>query len=151
MIAMNQLFGERFKSARLLNGFSLQGLADALGNKVTKQALHKYEKGEVIPDSKKVSLLSDVLHVRLDYFFREMKVELGAIEYRKLKRMPAKEEHKVIEQTREYLSRYLELEEILGIAQEFTNPLKDFPAVSHHEQVEEAAMKLRQAWELGTG
>jgi len=148
---MNQLFADRFKSARLLNGYSLQGLADALGNKVTKQALHKYEKGEVIPDSEKIALLSDVLHVRPDYFFREMKVELGAIEYRKLKRMPAKEEHKVIEQTREYLSRYLELEEILGIAQEFTNPLKDFPAVSHHEQVEEASMKLRQAWELGTG
>ncbi|QEC52817.1 Zn-dependent peptidase ImmA (M78 family) [Anseongella ginsenosidimutans] len=148
---MNQLFADRFKSARLLNGYSLQGLADAMGNKVSKQALHKYEKGEVIPDSEKISLLSDVLNVRPDYFFREMKVELGAIEYRKLKKMPAKEGHKVIEQTRECLSRYLELEEILGIAQEFSNPLKDFPEVSTHDQVDEAATRLRTEWGLGTG
>lgn len=148
---MNQLFADRFKSARLLNGYSLQGLADALGNKVTKQALHKYEKGEVIPDSEKISLLSDVLNVRPDYFFRKMKVELGPIEYRKLRKMPIKEEQRVIEQTREYLSRYLELEEILGVAQEFSNPLKDFPVVSSHEQVNEAAIRLRTAWGLGTG
>src|SRR5690606_1494286 len=85
-VRSRQLFGERFKSARLLNGFSLQGLADALGNKVTKQALHKYEKGEVVPDSEKLSLISDALNVRPDYFFRPMAVELGPIEYRKLKR-----------------------------------------------------------------
>jgi hypothetical protein len=30
--------------------------------------------------------------------------------YRKLKRMPAKEEAKIVKQTCEYLSRYLELE-----------------------------------------
>lgn len=113
--------------------------------------MHKYEKGEVIPDSEKISLLSDVFNVRPDYFFREMKVELGTIEYRKLKKMPAKEGHRVIEQTRERLSRYLELEEILGIAQVFSNPLEDFPEVSTHEQVDEAAMRLRTEWGLGTG
>lgn len=48
---VNELFAERFHSARVLNGLSLQDLADRLGNRVSKQALHKYEKGEVLPDS----------------------------------------------------------------------------------------------------
>lgn len=148
---MNQIFAERFKSARLLNGYSLQGLADALGNKVSKQAIHKYEKGEVIPDSEMLSMLSEALNVRPDYFFRKLTVELGSIEYRKLKKMPAKEERKIIEQTREYLSRYLELEEILGITYSFSNPLADFSAISNYEQVDDAAMQLREAWDLGTG
>ena len=112
---MNNIFANRFKSARLLNGFSLQDLTNALENKVTRQALHRYEKGEVLPDSEMISLLSTALHVRPDYFFRDTRVEIGEVEYRKLKRMPAKEESRIVEQTREYLSRYLELEEILGL------------------------------------
>lgn len=50
---MKTVFAERFKSARLMNGFSLQDLADALDNKLSRQALHRYEKGEVIPDAEK--------------------------------------------------------------------------------------------------
>ena len=121
---MNTIFANRFKSARLLNGFSLQDLANALENKVTRQALHRYEKGEVLPDSEMISLLSTALHVRPDYFFRDTVVEIGVVEYRKLKRMPAREEAKIVEQTREYLSRYLELEEILGLQNKYVNPLE---------------------------
>jgi Zn-dependent peptidase ImmA (M78 family)/DNA-binding XRE family transcriptional regulator len=147
---MNNIFADRFKSARLLNGFSLQDLAKALDNKVTRQALHRYEKGEVIPDSDMVNLLSDILKVRPDYFFRDTKVEIGVVEYRKLKRMPVKEEAKVVEQTREYLSRYLELEEILGIPNKFVNHLVGFENVTEFEQVNNAANHLRIKWELGT-
>ncbi len=147
---MNEIFAERFKSARLLNGFSLQTLADALDNKVSRQALHRYEKGEVIPDSEMIGLLCHVLNVRPDFFFRDTKVEIGLVEYRKLKRMPAKEESKVIEQTKEYLGRYLELEEILGIPVQFVNPLAHFHNVSTYEAINEAANDLRQKWQLGT-
>jgi Zn-dependent peptidase ImmA (M78 family)/transcriptional regulator with XRE-family HTH domain len=147
---MNQIFAERFKSARLLNGFSLQDLADALGNKLSRQALHRYEKGEVIPDSDMINLLSNTLKVRPDYFFRDTKVEIGAVEYRKLKRMSAKEEAKVVEQTREYLSRYLELEEILGLTSKFVNHLAHYNNVTTYVQVNGAANELRLKWELGT-
>jgi Zn-dependent peptidase ImmA (M78 family)/DNA-binding XRE family transcriptional regulator len=146
---MNAIFAERFKSARLLNGFSLQNLADALENKVSRQSLHKYEKGDVIPDSEMINLLSEALHVRPDFFFRDTKVELGPVEYRKLKNMPAKEESKIVEQTKEYLSRYLELEEILAIETHFTNPLADFKKVTGFDQVNEAAKKIRKDWKLG--
>lgn len=147
---MNQIFADRFKSARLLNGMSLQDLANAMENKVSRQALHRYEKGEVIPDSDMINLLSDVLKIRPDYFFRDTKVEIGQIEYRKLKRLPAKEEAKVVEQTKEYLSRYLELEEILGLPSKFVNHLANYKNVTTYEEVNEAANELRSKWKLGT-
>lgn len=145
------IFAERFKSARLMNGFSLQDLADALGGDLSRQALHRYEKGEVIPDAEKINMLSKALNVSSDYFFRTTKVDLGDIEYRKLSKMPQKEVSIIKETTKEYLSRYLELEEILGLSNKFENPLKDFPIVSDSKQVNEAAEKIRNAWDLGTG
>lgn len=147
--AMNQTFADRFKSARLRSGFSLQELANKLNNQITKQALHKYEKGAVVPDSERLGLLSNVMNVRPDYFFRETSIQIGELAYRSLKSVPAKEEYKVVEQTREYLSRYLELEEILGLENKFENPLADFGLVSEYAQVNLAADLLRKKWEMG--
>lgn len=149
--SLKQLFAERFKSARLLSGYSLQDLADKLENKITRQGLHKYEKGEVIPDSDMINLLSNALRVNPDYFFRETNVQLGELEFRKLKKLPAKEQSKIIETTKDTLSRYLELEEIIGIETSFVNPLHDWPVIDSFEKVEEASLKVRAAWNLGTG
>lgn len=145
------MFGKRFKSARLMKGYSLQDLADALDNRFSRQALHRYEKGEVIPDSDKINLLSEALDVIPDYFFRTIQVELGEIEYRKLRKVSSKEALKIEEITREYLSRYLELEEILGLRVEFKNPLKDIGTITSYEQVNDAANQLRAYWNLGNG
>ncbi len=145
------VFAERFKSARLMKGFSLQDLADTLDDKLSRQALHRYEKGEVIPDAEKIHLLSKALSVSPDYFFRATKVELSEIEYRKLSKMPQKEASIIKEKTKEYLSRYLELEEILGLSNEFINPLKSIGVITNYEQVNEAAKQLREAWNLGNG
>jgi Zn-dependent peptidase ImmA (M78 family) len=133
-----------------MKGFSLQDLADALDNQLSRQALHRYEKGEVIPDTEKINLLSKALNVSPDYFFRSTQVELSEIEYRKLSKMSQKEASVIKEKTKEYLSRYLELEEILGLPIKFDNPLKKFGMVTSYEQVNKAANQLRADWELGT-
>lgn len=147
---MNQLFSERFKSARTLNGFSLQDLADKLENKISRQALHKYEKGEVKPDAQMVELLADALNVTPDYFSREMKVELGEISFRKAHNLPAWEIGKIEEQTKDYLSRYLEIEEIIGVQARYINPLEDWnQPVDTFEGIENAAKQLRIKWKLG--
>lgn len=147
---MNQIFAERFKSARLKNGLSLQDLANKLADKkkVTRQALYRYERGEVVPGSEMLALLSEILDVKPDYFFRSTQVRLENIEFRKLK-ISAKEELRIVEETRDFLSRYLELEEILGINEAFQHPLKDYPTVSNGEQVNTAAKLVREAWKLG--
>jgi Zn-dependent peptidase ImmA (M78 family)/transcriptional regulator with XRE-family HTH domain len=146
---MNMLFGTRFKSARLRSGLSLQDLASRLGNKITRQALHRYEKGEVTPNSEMLGMLSEILAVRPDYFFRDTRIEFGALEYRKLQNLSARDENRVVEQTREYLSRYMELEEILGIENKFVNPLEDFGPVTSFSDVSAAANLLREKWGLG--
>jgi len=146
---MNKLFSERFKSARILRGFSLQDLANALENKISRQALHKYEKGKVIPDSDMIGRLSRVLQVQPDFFFRDIKIELGNLEFRKLTKLPVKEQNKIVESTKDVLARYLELEEIIGIEIKFENPLKDFPIISSFEDIEKAALKVRNSWVLG--
>ena len=151
MMDLKAIFSERFKSARLMNGFSLQDLAEAIDNKLSRQALHRYEKGEVIPNNDKINLLSQALGVTSDFFFRNTKVELGEIEYRKLSKMPQKEASMIKEKTKEYLSRYLELEEILGLNNSFINYLESFEVISNYEQVNRAANTLREKWELGKG
>ena len=50
---------------------SLQKLADALGNVVTRQALNKYEQGKMKPDSSLLIRLSEILGVPVDYFYSE--------------------------------------------------------------------------------
>lgn len=146
---MNLQFGERFKSARLLSGLSLQDVADRVSKSLTRQAIYRYEKGQVVPDSELLAELSSLFNVRPDFFFRETQVEIGTVEYRRL-RMPSKEESKIAEQTKDYLSRYLELENILGIAEEFHHPLKNFKTVSTYSDVNKAADELRKKWSLGT-
>lgn len=146
---INQRFAERFKSARMLNGFSLQDLADKLNNKISRQALHKYEKGEVIPDSEMMGHLIGALGVRPDYFFKESNIELGALEFRKLKKFSAKEQNRIVERTKDVLSRYLELEEIVGIESKFKNPLSGLGVISSFEDVDNASKEVRKKWHLG--
>ena len=45
----------------------------------------------------------------------------------------------------------MELEEILGLANTFDNPLKQAEVIISYEQANKAAKHLREAWELGNG
>jgi Zn-dependent peptidase ImmA (M78 family)/DNA-binding XRE family transcriptional regulator len=144
---MTQLFAERLKSARMMNGFSLQDLSDKLENRVTRQALHKYENGEVIPDSEMLNFLCIALSVRPDYFTREALVELGEISFRKIENLPTKEQNIIIERTREVLERYIELEEIMGINNPFEKP-EMISSITSIEDIEQAAKKVRDFWNL---
>ncbi|WP_276372941.1 XRE family transcriptional regulator [Chryseolinea sp. H1M3-3] len=143
------IFGNRLMLARKMNGFSLQDLADALQNKITKQALSKYEMGSMLPTSEILGELSKVLKVKPDYFIRQGIVELGQISFRKKSDLSRKNEEAIIEKARDYVERYLEIENILGQEQKFINPIQAI-SVKSKEDAEMAANKLREKWELGT-
>jgi Zn-dependent peptidase ImmA (M78 family)/transcriptional regulator with XRE-family HTH domain len=145
---MNQLFAERLKSARMMNGLSLKELSDKLENRVSRQAIHKYENGEVMPDSEMLNFLCEALGVRPDYFTRETLVELSSISFRKIEKLPVKEQSSIIERTREVLERYIELEEIMGINKPFKMP-KMISSITSMEDIEQAAIKVRESWNLG--
>lgn len=130
-------------------GLSLQDLADKLQNRVTRQAIHKYEKGNIMPDSEMVGMLSNALGVRPDYFSRKTEVKLDKVEFRKNQKFPVKEKKSIIERTRDFLSRYIELEEILGINTAFEIPIS-LNTVSSLDDIENAATEVRKNWKLGT-
>jgi Zn-dependent peptidase ImmA (M78 family)/DNA-binding XRE family transcriptional regulator len=142
-------FAERLKSARLMRGYSLQDLADKLGNVVSKQALGKYEQGQMKPNTELLISICNALDVRSDYFSREPKVNLQEIEFRKLQKLSARENQKVVQQTIDFLERYLELEEILGIENTFSNDLAKLPVKSNAD-VEILVSHLRKYWQLGS-
>lgn len=140
---------QRLKHARLMRGLSLQDLSDRLDNKVSRQALHKYEKGEVEPGNVMVQDLADALDLKPDYFYRDHAVEIKEVSFRKLSKLSKKEQNRIVETARDFLERYLELEQIIGKPAAVENPLKDL-SISNKEDVEQAAQQLRKEWDLGT-
>lgn len=146
---MHQIFSKKFKSARLRNGLSLQELADRMNNVISRQSLHKYEKGEAIPSNDLVDKLAEALNVTADFFFTETSVELGVIEFRKLHKLQIKEENVIKEKAKDYLERYLELENIVGIQAKFLNPLEGTKNINSFEEIERASQKVRAIWEMG--
>lgn len=143
-----QNFPARLKSARLMNGMSIQDLVNKLDNKISKQAISRYENGIMQPSGENLSLLCKALKVKPDYFERESSVELQELSYRKLKRLPAKEKERVKEVAIDHLERYLELENLLGE----TSPLKislEQYEVKTFDDVEEAAEDFRKKMGFG--
>lgn len=131
-----------------MNGLSLEALAEKLGNVVSRQSLHKYELGAMRPEPSMLLKLSNALNVPGDYFFRETQVELNNIAFRKLKKLSKSDQNIAVEKTRDFLERYVELENILGSGMPFVNPLKEME-VSLPEEAAAQANRLREVFELG--
>jgi Zn-dependent peptidase ImmA (M78 family) len=145
---MNELFSKRLVSARKLSGLSLRELSDRLSIGLSASAISLYEKGKRRPDSSIVIALSRALDVPVDYFFRDSKVELSSVEFRKRSKLGKKRIEQIKEQVIDYLSRYIEIEEILNIKNNFVNPLNDY-TIHSDKDVVSSALKLRIEWELG--
>jgi len=132
-------------------GYALRSLAEAMGGEPSHTQIAKFEAGEACPDSKQLSRFSQILKVRPDYFFKKDGLKLETVEYRSQTKLGEKSRKRIEEQAYEFFERYLEIEQILGIAQEpmpcadlSQTKAEDFP-----EAVEKAAKDLRGVWELG--
>jgi transcriptional regulator with XRE-family HTH domain len=113
---MQHEFSERLVSARKMAGMSLEGLSQATGALVSKQAINKYEKGKAMPGSEVLIALAKALDVRVDYFFRPAQVAIEGLSFRKKARLGAKEKDRITYQTLDFLQKYLEIERILNIS-----------------------------------
>jgi len=132
-----------------MSGFSLQELANRTNNAISKQAIGKYEKGLMKPSFENLQAISKALNLKLDYFLRESKLELGEIKFRKQSRLPKKKQNEIIEKTRDFLERYLETESILSESHTLEIPKKKFKA-NNLEDVEKIAVEIRKLWDLGS-
>ena len=141
-------FGLRLRSARKMAGMSMAALAQATGSKVSKQAISKYEKGQINPGSDILLAISRALNVKADYFFRSSRLKISGLAFRKKSKLRRKEEERIKYQTLDFLQKYLELEEILNLPHGFSNPVSK-RKIRSQEDIEQAVSEIREKWNLG--
>lgn len=140
------IFGRRLNQARRMRGLSMESLARSLHPAVSRQAIYKYEKGFMKPDSRMLIALCSVLSVKPDFLFRPFTVEVEKVMFRKKAGFSEKEVLAVKEKVREELERYLEIEQLCGSRLTFTLSKMN---VSDDEEAMFFARKIRT--ELGLG
>lgn len=145
---MKEIFAKRLKSARNLAGLSQDELVEGIGGIVSKNAISKYEKGEMMADGKVLIALANALDVKPDYFFRPFTVEIEQIEFRKKSKLSVKHVNSIKQQVTDIVERYLEVEQFLSIQSEFKNPIGD-RLIKNGKDVEEVVNHLLAHWKLG--
>lgn len=129
-----------------MRGLSLERLSQSLRSSVTKQAISKYEKGLMKPDSRVLIALSDALGVKIDYFFRPFTVEVDKVEFRKKPGFTEKMAVAVKERVREELERYIEIEQLADSSIAFSLPRKEIKSIA---EAREFAGEIRRILGLG--
>lgn len=144
------MIGQRLKLARAASGLSLRGLELKLDNRVSAQALSKYERDEMMPSSPVLLSLARALDVSEEYLLGEQELALDGVEFRKKADMSAKEEARVEARVLQLLERYLMVEEILGLPLEWDEPREaPYPVTQNVAEADRAAHILREHWGLG--
>lgn len=143
---MEMTFAKRIATARKMAGLSMEQLALSTG--LSKNAISRYEKGIMKPDSSNLIKLSKALNVKVDYFFRKSAVELEGVEFRKKSKLGSKSISTIKYRVIDRLERYLELENILSVDSHFSNPITNIN-IQEFQDIEKAAEKLRLEWNLG--
>jgi Zn-dependent peptidase ImmA (M78 family)/DNA-binding XRE family transcriptional regulator len=145
---MKEIFSKRLKSARTLAALSQDQLVEKMGNIVSKNAISKYEKGQMMPDSAILLTLSKALNVKPDYFFRPFTVEIENVEFRKKQKLSVKKLNAIKQTVSDFIERYIEVEQFLNITAEFVNPIQHM-GISNINDIEKAALQVRSKWKLG--
>ncbi len=145
---MNEVFAKRLKSARVMAGLSQDELVQRMDGFVSKNAISKYEKGIMTPNSEVLIALAKALDLKTDFFYREFSVAIETIEFRKRSKLGKKVENSIKESVLDHVNRYLELEQFLNIQPAFYNPIKDIQ-INTKWDIENAAAQVSAEWNLG--
>lgn len=143
------MIGERIERARQAAGLSQRALAEKID--LSAMAISKYERDEVIPGSDVLLRLAKALGVRVEYFFRIESVELEGVEFRKRASLSKGDERRIIADVQDRLERWVTLDEIFppGEAMRFVIPPQLPEQIETMDGIEEVALAVRDAWELG--
>lgn len=143
------MIGNRIKQARESTGLSLRALAEKA--EISAMAISKYEREEATPSSDVLLRLAKALDVRTEYFFRQAEVDLSDIDFRNEDKLSKKEENTILADIRDQIERWLELEQVMPVP--WSKPFKipeNLPArINSFDDIEEVAVVMRQAWDLG--
>ncbi len=149
MDELKSIFSQRLRQARTMAKLSLREVEAKIGNLVSYNALSKYEKGEMMPRGEVLASIAGALQQPADFFFRPFRLQLSDVNFRKRVKLSASEEAAIIAKATDFFERYFEVEELIGCQIPFVPPLRHIGKVSKEEEAEEAAIKLREEWNLG--
>lgn len=144
-----QTFSRRLGQARKIARLSFRELSEALGGAPSHTMLSRYEKGETMPDGAVLARLVEVLKQPVDFFFRSYEVEFSGLSFRRKTSLGVGRRQAIEEKSRDFFSRYLELEELLNARMSYAPPFAG-AELTRAEDVERFALELRSKWSLGT-
>lgn len=144
------MIADRLKLARRKAGFSLRDLSSAMGDKVTAQAIGKYERAESVPSSGVLLALAKALDVSLSYLLDTQRIALSGVEFRTKANTTARDRAQVETEVLEWVERYLQIEQILERdSAEWQCPLPRPRTLQSVDAAEQLANDVREKWELG--
>lgn len=140
---------KRLLQLRLAQGLTLEGLSSRMGGMVTKQSLSKYEKGLAMPRPSVLSMLAEVLGVKMAYFLSDPQTSVEIIAYRKKTSLSVSEKNRVENLVTATLEKRVELQKYFDSDSDFNFPIRSIKANSF-DDVEKAAENIRNICNLGT-
>jgi Zn-dependent peptidase ImmA (M78 family) len=95
--------------------------------------------------------LSRALDVRVEYFFRQQSVELKSLEFRKRSSLRKGEQVKITADVYDRLERWKDLDDVFPQAssQRFVVPESVPSEITNYDDIEDAALEVRESWDLG--
>ena len=145
------MIGNRLKLARSASGLSLRGLSNHIENRVTAQAIGKYERNETMPRSGVLTALADALNVSVEYLTGDPGMILQSVDFRTKKVTNKREGDRTKALVIHMLERYLAVEEILGLPSVHWDKPRSapYPILNDFVEADQAASRLRHDWNLG--
>ena len=145
------MIGQRLKLSRSASGLSLRELEEKIGNRVTAQAIGKYERNESMPSSGVLITLANVLDVSVDYLVGDQEMAFEGVDFRKKVPTSKREEYQVEAKVLHLLERYLLVEELIHLPSvEWNSPREaPYPVILDVSEADRAARSLRDHWGLG--
>jgi Zn-dependent peptidase ImmA (M78 family)/DNA-binding XRE family transcriptional regulator len=137
----------RIKDLRIARGLSLQQLADAIGNAVTRQALWKYEKGTDQPRPSIVVRIAEALGVKALELFTPPDFTIRGFQFRSTDGLKKKERARLTSLLVRELERRIWLHQKSGVPRKTPPPVEAFE-ITNAAEAEAAATSLRTLWGL---
>ena len=132
---------------RLARGLTQEELVKRMGGIITKQALSKYETEKSNPSASVAISLAKALNVKTIDLLTPPSYKIEFLAYRKGNKLSASKQKQIEGMLAEEIIHRLELQERLGVKEEFAlKPQK----VNSLEDAEQVAEYVRDAWNLGS-
>ncbi|HVB25517.1 MAG TPA: XRE family transcriptional regulator [Ktedonobacteraceae bacterium] len=144
------MIADRIKLARRKAGFSLRDLSTAMDERVTAQAIGKYERGEDVPSSGVLIALAKALGVSLSYLLDPIGIELTGVKFRTKANTTVRDRAQVETEVLEWIERYLQIEHILDLdSAKWQCPVAHPRQMNEVNDAEKLARDVREEWKLG--